>query len=572
MINRNILIIFFLFSLFLIPKLVKAESISFSQSLAEQSSVYLIYPDVSCTHFIAQSFVAEDEDISKIEIDLASYTTITSPATYNNIPTMVLCEGELTTATTFPISYGRDHPCGNGHNLIGTYYDTLNINGSTDISDFIINETTTIGNDYYFILGSCNSGGGSSRTIYLYSSASDIYSGGDIFATNNGNISNHTFSNLNLDLTFSVYTSFDPPVPLIFTNPFLDTYLPITTTTSTYNFLGTCPTNGTDQLLFINTFEDNPDLCIQPDLVDFTVDCIDNEFSYTADIYLGHNSVGIYDKSYWVENSCYPDFNYFADINYIGYEPTDFNLWISSPYTSENNQSNYNYLLVQESENFPIQFSYTAIGDPTEIYLTMENTNNVFEVQGAPIIFDTLSNLDPNNLNYIWTDVTASSTEIFYYRASLSLQGDPGNFRVIYFAVDGSGGIDTPAPLEDDQQDYGFWGNIFRQSFVPRQSFLNKFTDLKQDIFKKIPLGYFTLFKQRLSGLGTLSTNENIELSFSIPPSVMGEENGTTTFSFMDTSLPTVANYADGLRPYFVYGLWLLLFYAIYQISTKLFD
>lgn len=347
-------------------------------------------------------------------------------------------------------------------------------------------------------------------------------------------------------------SSASSPVPdnLSFTTPTDGSYLSI----GDYEFSGECLTNGENQLYISNgMYWDYPD-----DESDFNIDCIDYGWSATSTIYHGSlRSKYIFDKDYLISKNS-------TTTTYVVYTGIDssYNYGLSIIYPD---QTSSNFFEVAYSNDFPFKFSY-VIPDKS-----LRDTT-IFRLSTCSSSFDNCSILMNNSLSFLDPDLKGietsgivSTTTMKYYSATLiDTDTDTIEYK-LYFRVLGSSSETVPQPVSPTETDLGFWGNTFRNLFVPTQSSLFLYTEIiPEQLSSKAPFSFFYDIRDSILGLDIGKTDFELEFDIS---DISGTE---TKMKFIDTGNSSMKSILDEVRPLFGVALYIFMFYSIIGVLIDL--
>lgn len=182
-------------------------------------------------------------------------------------------------------------------------------------------------------------------------------------------------------------------------------------------------------------------------------------------------------------------------VSVIGYDPASLEWFASLDYPKLDNN---NFAKVQTNAEFPIRIKYTIPEgvDRTQTSILMRKyTDPTFSTVSASIVNNTLSILDElqagffdneisvsDGLQYFRIDVIDNNTSTTQYSQKITIQGTSDTEDT---AAQGS--------ILPDNKDLGFWGNLFRDMFVPRPGFMNiRFSEMRENAEIHFPL-YFQL-------------------------------------------------------------------------------
>lgn len=322
-----------------------------------------------------------------------------------------------------------------------------------------------------------------------------------------------------------------------------------------YEFSGTCSIVGEDQLYF-----GSYDLSPFYNTWMFNVDCVNGLWSATSTIVLGSNFFQLADRDIPESAIDLPHAYYF------GYEEDPFAYSLSILYPADNDSR---YFVRQASDDAEMRFGYNlpdmSFNTSTSFQLLKYDLPQ-FSGGSSSLANNTFSILDEDEVgSFVVRHIVASSTAIIYYSAIMT-DFDDNEVYKINFKIDGSGGSDTPEPDAPPVTDFGFWGNLARDLFVPKHHFMLEFvSDIRTNISSVVPFYYFYQLKGSVENLSVASsTATSSQFSFSVP---VGDE--TLDINFFDTSLTPVSLFLAGIRPYAVWGLWILL---LMYILERFFD
>lgn len=309
---------------------------------------------------------------------------------------------------------------------------------------------------------------------------------------------------------------------------------------------GTCPTNGTDRIGFTND-------CLGFDNIDYTVDCVDNEFSgqfyheatnhrlIARDIdSISGDCVDYDDLMDIVEVDGieviegYPDDWYF---NFDYYD--DYDIKIKSPIfdTSLTLPAN------STSTIFTFGFTYPASSTLSNLNFNIKQYDSDGNLLNANYHNKDLSNMDDTE-NY-QVSLTASSTDSMHYVVQLTDNGEM--VRQYPFGIYVS---DLDFVYNPDDYDY----------FFPR---------LVEMLRTKIVFNYYFAFHDgfydMFNGDYSAPADDDLDITFK---SVSGDGEYNLDIKIFSASDSRVKYFASKIRPYIVAILWLIFaVYVMFRIT-----
>jgi len=191
----------------------------------------------------------------------------------------------------------------------------------------------------------------------------------------------------------------------------------------------------------------------------------------------------------------------------------------------------------------------------TQIFFGLNKTDSDFS-GGTTLVNATLFTLDATKNGYVDANNLTSSSTISYYQATLSYNSIV--YYTLNFTITGQAGVAVPLPA--GQKDYGFWGNLFRDAFVPQPDTLSQYTTNLPELFHdKIIVGYYYQVKDLW-----LATPVRSDFVWSLTlPHMPGV--ATTTLTIFDSENTILADYIDQFRSIMSAILWILL--AVYVVG-----
>ena len=112
------------------------------------------------------------------------------------------------------------------------------------------------------------------------------------------------------------------------------------------------------------------------------------------------------------------------------------------------------------------------------------------------------------------------------------------------------------------QSDLGFWGNTFRDIFVPSPDYLNSsFSEIQNQMENTAPFSYYYLLKDKFLNIGAGSTNTVLDLDIKYGSKDM-------SLPFIDFSDSRLTTFFSNLRTFLSYAFY--IFFAIYLYERVL--
>lgn len=320
----------------------------------------------------------------------------------------------------------------------------------------------------------------------------------------------------------------------------------------TYIFEGVCPTDGSNRLALLDTFEDN---CTFLNSIVFNIDCSSGTFTHASNVNQNLNDKWIIDKEY-VNQRCVEeedvDTGLYKRTLYRGYESGSHDWGISINYPTDDGS---HYFTVKPLDDWSFNFAYRIPDEglaSTTLFSVMQMLSSTSTTILATPVTDHIDDFDPDligSFTPLGIDIADSTT--YYFRASLLY--DSAVQYEMRFTVVGS----SSATIESQgttTEDMGWVGNALRSAFVPKQKFMKDYIDSIPDILSsKKPFSYFYQMYDVLASTTVSSTP--LALNFSIP--IVGED-ATVTMPFLDTSESHLTSFLNSSRPYLIYALWIM--------------
>jgi len=151
-------------------------------------------------------------------------------------------------------------------------------------------------------------------------------------------------------------------------------------------------------------------------------------------------------------------------------------------------------------------------------------------------------------------------TEYTLYALPLTNENTPVVIPLILKGVVSGALPNDESALTGRSRDYGYWGNIFADAFIPSSFDLqDKVGTLKNSFSEAVPFVYFYDVKDTYSNISV--NNASADLTFQIP--ITGGNN--MQMSFLDTSSDDIVDFSDGIRPYLIGALW--IFFGLYLFN-----
>lgn len=339
---------------------------------------------------------------------------------------------------------------------------------------------------------------------------------------------------------------------LAMTSPTDGSYVPLTTTIT-----GTCPNNGAHQVYV--TYGSNLSYITSGTFDLLGVSCTNNQFSTTTTIQNGLQEFNVIDRS-WLDNATQPAFGC-ANNNICVYalNGVDANYsWLLGIISPQDDGTHTFTNIGYASGTLPFRFKYNRPSNvsSTKVFFGLNETNSNYSGTIQTLVNATLFTLDSNNNGYVDVSNLTSSSTTKYYTATLSWNS------VVYYSLNFNitGSVSGTVVTVPGQKDYGYWGNIARDIFIPQQSTIEQFTvNLPDMLHNKIFIGYYYQVKD-VWNYTPSSTPLSISFDIPIPGGV------TTSFQIMDSQNSTLQGFANTMRPISQAVMWAVV--VIYIIET----
>ncbi len=332
-------------------------------------------------------------------------------------------------------------------------------------------------------------------------------------------------------------------------DPITDSYVPQTTVTIS----GECPINGENRLKLIRDFY----FSYPSEAGHFDIDCIDNEFETEYDFFgssSGPFEIILLDLD-WLEEKTTQNDNLTRTSIILNTYPDSGEWGLFWTYPDCTNECR----LKEGDWIFRVGYKVPLELDPYDILFLAEScdsdfTNCIQEDSGN------LYNIDPDLNGFIQLEEYFDETK--YYKFSLLYESlyKYQLSKIIY--LDNTNGLDPTPPPTDD---FGYWGNLFRQLFYPKKTTLRKFTDnLPELISNTKPLGYFYSFFDYFSKIGY--SEEAIDVK--IETSIAGTDFTMPILSSTDSN---ISNLKSIYEPYLIFAIWLWVsFHIIHRVKDDI--
>lgn len=185
--------------------------------------------------------------------------------------------------------------------------------------------------------------------------------------------------------------------------------------------------------------------------------------------------------------------------------------------------------------------------------------------------FDELiSENDPDNKRTLTVpDILANNDVPTYYIFGIMDYNNP-RYPDGHMIVGLSIAINASSTLTNLQKsDWGFFGNLARDIFLPTADTKQKLIDLKDNLMGKWLFGYIQDNLNTIHDSYEAVANDNSKPDIVYSFALHGTEDSPTDFNFgemkvLDTSLPEVKSFSQQLRPYIIAILWFLFFLYIF--------
>jgi len=383
----------------------------------------------------------------------------------------------------------------------------------------------------------------------------------------------------NYDMRFETLTSDFPPGPLGTLNFATPNQYELVPISSAYEYTGSCAQNGLDRLL-VSAYLYRYASDFPYELSDFTIDCVDNQWSYIAgtpqtvfDVSSGLLATAfVYDKDYLDSDSIYPieaptNGTSSAMVSFYTYYDTPGYTWfINTLYPTKVSDRNFE---VQSATDFWWKFGYSTPDfeywkNKTKFSLT-EYANGYTATPTQAFISEYINVLDSAGIGVINTNVIDVDLSKKYYRATLFNATSSLLFYTYDFVVSGSNATSAPLSIDTTGDSYNCSiTNLFdclKSAFFPPLSFLQSIPpQISNALHARFPFNYYYDVIDQFKLLSVSTTSPyvlNLTATFAT-------SSGVASFDipFLDFTQTPINTFVNSIRPWISRALWIL--FALY--------